>query len=314
MRLRLVLFFNTLLITAGFALPARAVAPTFSFPVARAPHALALDPNLSDPAWQAGKVPNDGRWTNVTTRSPVDPVTAYLLYDDRYLYVGFDVKQAGVPIVATQSTNDVGFGSDDFVAVGIDTSGTGAQVYYFETTPKGVRYQQASENSRYRPSWQSAAKIDGSDWKAVMLIPLEAMRLRAGPSQSWKIGFFRNVASRGEHITWAYDPIMSDFPSGQWPAFYDLRFWPTLTGLDIKSSVAARPQPRAEIYSLGSAGFDHDQYQQAGGSFMQQRTRSVGLDLSYPITPTINFVGTLNPDFSNVEIDQQTIAPQEFAR
>ena len=42
--------------------------------------------------------------------------------------------------------------------------------------------------------------------------------------------------------------------------------------------------------------------------------RSFGGDLSYPITATTRFVGTLNPDFSNVEIDQQTIAPQEFQR
>ena len=42
--------------------------------------------------------------------------------------------------------------------------------------------------------------------------------------------------------------------------------------------------------------------------------RWFGGDLSYPLTPTIRFVGTLNPDFSNVEIDQQTIAPQEFQR
>ena len=42
--------------------------------------------------------------------------------------------------------------------------------------------------------------------------------------------------------------------------------------------------------------------------------RSFGGDVSYPITPTIRFVGTLNPDFSNVEIDQQTIVPQEFQR
>jgi hypothetical protein len=42
--------------------------------------------------------------------------------------------------------------------------------------------------------------------------------------------------------------------------------------------------------------------------------RWYGGDVSYPLTPTIRFVGTLNPDFSNVEIDQQTIAPQEFQR
>ena len=306
---------NTLVLFFGFVVGAQAaVPPTFSFSVVKAPHALALDPALLDPAWQAGKVPNDGHWMNVTTRTAVDPVTTYLLYDDKNLYVGFDVRQDGMPIVATQSTNDVGFGTDDFVAVGIDTSGAGSQAYFFETTPKGVRYQQASENARYRPTWQSAASSSGGEWKAVMIIPLDVMRLRGGDAQTWRIGFFRGIASRAEHLSWAYDPIMQDQGGGNWPSFNDLRFWPSASGLAIKAGVAARPQPRAEIYGLSSSGFDREQFQQSDGQFHFQKTRSVGLDLSYPITPTINFVGTVNPDFSNVEVDQQTIAPQEFAR
>jgi hypothetical protein len=36
--------------------------------------------------------------------------------------------------------------------------------------------------------------------------------------------------------------------------------------------------------------------------------------VTYPFTNTLAFVGTLNPDFSNVEQDQATIAPQEFQR
>jgi len=58
----------------------------------------------------AGKVPNgDGPWENVTTRAPAKfATTAYLLYDDKNLYIGFKSEQAGVPIVATQTTNDVG--------------------------------------------------------------------------------------------------------------------------------------------------------------------------------------------------------------
>ncbi len=94
----------------------------FSFTVAKAPHPLQLDPGLADPAWEAGKVPNgDGPWENVTTRAPATlATTAYLLYDDKNLYVGFKAEQSGVPIVATQTTNDVGFGIDDFVGIGLD--------------------------------------------------------------------------------------------------------------------------------------------------------------------------------------------------
>ncbi|HEV3022505.1 MAG TPA: hypothetical protein VGX76_08555, partial [Pirellulales bacterium] len=135
--------------------------PKFSFPAARTAHPLPLDPSLSDPAWQAGLVPNgSGGWQNVTTRGPAsDATTAYFLYDDHYLYVAFKAAQEPSSIVATQTTNDVGFGVDDFVGIGIDTSGAGSQAYYFETTPRGVHYQQAAENTRYRPRWQAASAI-----------------------------------------------------------------------------------------------------------------------------------------------------------
>lgn len=315
MKSRLVLLCSILLV-AGFAskAAAAAVSPTFSFPVVRAPHPLPLDPAMSDPAWQAGRVPGGAPWENVTTHRPADdPTDVFMLYDDSNLYVGFVSGQPSAPIVATQTTNDVGFGTDDFVAVGIDTSGSGSQAYLFETTPRGVRYEQASENVRFRPNWQSAAVTERDTWRAVMIIPLSTMRLRSGARQNWRVGFFRSIAVRAEHLSWAYDPIMQDLGAGSWPSFGDLRFWPSASGIEL-STAAMRPKPRLEMYGLSSSGAARDQYQQADGSFQSQRTRSLGADLSYPITPTISFVGTANPDFSNVEIDQQTIAPQEFPR
>jgi len=273
---------------------------------------MALDPSLADPAWQTGKVPDGAVWTDVTTRGNApDVTTAYFLYDDTNLYVAFVASQKA-PIVATQTTNDVGFGTDDFVAVGIDTSGAGSQAYLFETTPRGVRYQQATENVRYRPDWKAAAKVGAGEWRAVMIIPLSAMRIHAGTS-AWRIGFFRGVAASAEHYTWAFDGLMLDAGAGNWPTFNDLRYWPSVS-VSLAKGTAVRPKPRLEVYALSSSGEDRSYYQQADGTFFPEPTRYYGADLSLPVTSTINFVGTLNPDFSNVEIDQQTIAPQEFER
>jgi hypothetical protein len=313
--LRSVLFVATALALACGAARA-SVAVRFTFTVARAPHPLPLDASLADPAWAAGLVPNgSGPWQNVTTRSPSRfATTAYLLYDDKNLYVAFKADQPGVPIVATQTANDVGFGIDDFVGVGIDTSGSGSQVYYFETTPRGIRYEQANENVRFRPRWRSAATIGSGAWSAVLIIPLDVIRVPRGGKQSWRFQFVRGIAARGEHLSWVWDPIMQDAPSGTWPLFVpDTRFWPA-GNLDLAASAAARPQPRADIYGLASIGEDRDLFQQANGTFLPMSARPYGGDLSYPITPTIRFVGTLNPDFSNVEIDQMTIVPQEFER
>ena len=299
------------------AAPAGAeVSAGFSFPVARTPHPLPLDPSLADPAWAGGLVPNGGAlWMNVTTRSPArQPTAVYLLYDDRNVYVGFKAEQTGLPIVATQTTNDVGFGLDDFVGVGIDTSGAGSQAYYFETSPRGVRYEQANENVRYRPRWQSAAQMTADGWSAVMIIPLAVLRVPHAGRQDWRLQFVRAIAARGEHQVWAWSPLMQDAAAGTWPTFIDTRFWALARGLSIASSSAARGRPRADIYGLESIGEDRNVFEQADQEFLPEKARNVGVDVSYPFTPTISFVGTLNPDFSNVEIDQQTIAPQEFQR
>lgn len=295
-----------------------AVTAQTSIPAARAAHPLPPDPAISDPEWQRGAMPAAGGFEDLTTRTVAPLATSvWMLYDSSNLYVAFRAEQAGVPIEATQSTNDVGFGTDDFAGVAVDTSGAGSHVYFFEVTPRGVRYEQASENARYRPHWQAVARVSGSSWSAVLIIPLRVMRIHPGSPQMWRINFIRSVAATGEHYTWAYDGLMQDGTVGHdWPTFRDARFWAAWSGILVNASLlkAARPQPRLEIYGLESAGRDRDVFQQAGGSFAPQSVRMAGLDASYPLTPTINFVGTLNPDFSNVEIDQQTIAPQEFRR
>jgi hypothetical protein len=300
---------------AAQATPAHAaVSSSFSFPVARASHPLPLDPSLSDPSWQSGKVPRDADWQNVTTRTrAAERTDVYLLYDDANLYAAFVAYQPAAPIIATQSTNEVGFGTDDFVGLGVDTSGAGSQAYLFEVTPRGVHYEQATENARYRPAWRSAAEVERGVWRAVLIVPLSDMRLRGEKRQNWRVAFFRSIAARGEHLSWAYDPTMQDLGSGSWPTFGDLRFWPGISGVEL-TSAAARPKPRLELYALSSSGGDRALYQQADGAFQFEKTRSFGADVSYPLTRTINAVGTINPDFSNVEIDQQTIVPQEFQR
>jgi len=303
------------LVLTGLNAPAAAsVTAAQSFPAVAAPHPLTLDPTMSDPAWSTGALPQSGTFQNLTTRQPAAfPTGVSLLYDNQNLYVGFSAEQASTPITATQSANDIGFGIDDFVGIGIDPSGNGSQVYFFETTPRGVRYQQASENTRYRPVWQAAAKIIGTKWNAVMIIPLKILKIGAGSEHTFKLNFVRGVAATGEHYSWAYDGVMQDQPPGAGPASNEARFWPALSG--IKGAAGGtRPRPRADIYVLSSTGESRKLFAQANGAFLPQDIRNAGVDFTVPLTGTINFVGTANPDFSNVEIDQETIAPQEFRR
>ena len=297
------------------AMPAGAVTgPGGSYPAVRTDKPPALDPALTDPAWDKAVVATELQ--TVTTQRP----SAYgarfmLLYDDTNLYVGMKLQQAGVPMTASQSANDVGFGLDDFAGIGIDPSGNGGQVYFFMTTPRGTRYQQSTESVRFAPPWTAAARQNADGWSAMMVIPLKVLRRPSGAVQTWRFDFVRRIAALNVNESWAYDATMNDGGggTGSFPQPADARFWPRLTDLKIAGAPARRP-PRAEFYALGSAGEDRRRFQQAGGDFVQTGARNVGADVVVPITGTASFVAAVAPDFSNVEVDQQTIAPQEFRR
>ena len=298
--------------TEGAAVAATGAAA--SFPAVRAGAAPPLDPTLQDPVWRTA-VDASGL-ESITTQKP-SALGAHMrvLYDDRNLYVGVTLDQRGVPITATQSANGVGFGLDDFAGIGIDTSGNGAEVYYFLTTPQGTRYQLASESARYAPPWTAVAtRVDGG-WSGMLVIPLKALRTNAQPIQSWRFNFVRRIAALDLNQSWAYDPLMNDGGGGtsNFPSFTDARYWPMLTDLHLPVGGAKRA-PRAEVYALGSGGGDRHRFQSADGNFVETGARPAGADVVVPITGTSAFVAAIAPDFSNVEVDQQTIAPQEFRR
>ncbi len=294
---------------------AAAMAPAQAVVAVRAASAPPLDASLADPVWGSALTATD--FSNaVTHRSAALPTTAKLLYDDKNLYVGFVCGQGDVPLTQTQSVNDVGYGVDDAVTIGIDASGSGARTYTFSVTPRGVRYETSSESARYQPPWTAVAQPAPGGYRVMMVIPLADLRLQRGATQSWRIEFARRIAATGDLYTWAYDPASDAYCANNQVSanlYCDSTRWPVLTGIRIAGS-APHPRPYADVYGLASGGSDHDVYETVPGAFGTEKTRPLGVDLTYPITSTLSFVGTLDPDFSNVEADQTTIAPQEFVR
>jgi len=275
-----------------------------SFAAIAAPQPPSTDPSLADPIWKTGVTATD--FIDFTTRkSAPHATTAYVLYDATHLYVGFVCEQRNVPLVATTTVNDSGSSVDDGVTVELDTSGVGKRTYTFGVNPHGVRFESSSESARFRPQWAAIAAPTAQGWNAQLVIPLEVLRGEPGATQSWRINLTRHLSQTNEDYTWAYDPTASSFD--------DPTFWPLLTNIAVAAH-ATRPKPHADVYGLASGGTDRKQFQTASGNFSAQNPRTTGLDLSIPFTNTLAFVGTLNPDFSNVEVDQQTIAPQEFRR
>ncbi len=250
-----------------------------------------LDPAAA-PAWQSATSVKL-TWDTTHGRITTEPSSAWVSTDGRALYVRFEVAQREA-VAAAQQTNDVGQGSDDAVWVDLWPGGTSGYYYQFQATPNGTHYEYSSENTSFSPTWESHGAMHAGGYTVTMRIPLDVIR-GAAPGRPWKVQFVRYIHATGEYQVWSYDTTQTS-PDDSTRA--------GTMKLAVLSVTPARPKPRAAVYALGEAA-----PKTVGGS-----TSRVGADISIPITPTASFYATFHPDYSNVELDQQSIAPTVTAR
>lgn len=224
-------------------------------------------------------------------RKAEEPTLVSVTQDQNALILSVEAKQKE-PITATQTTNGAGVLNDDNITVFLFPQGTTGFAYTFSANPHGARYQTSSENAAYSPEWNASAKTTADGYAVVMRIPFDIMR--TGGSTSWKAQVSRTIVATNSNPVWC-DNSPQDVP-------FDPAFAGTFDGIEVKNvAQSARPKPRLALYGLG---------QMQPGS----NTSRLGADLSVPFTATASFLATLHPDYSNVEIDQQTIAPTAFPR
>jgi hypothetical protein len=229
-----------------------------------------------------------------TYRRPAADVTdVRVAQDSSALLITFDAPQSE-SITATQTSNGPGVLNDDYVGVYLWPKGRDGFAYSFMANPRGTTYQTSSENSSYTPRWTAGASRTSSGYRVTMAIPLDA--IRAGGSTTWRAQFVRAVVATGALDVWSYSATQSSATDPSFAGF--------LAQIDMRTSSKAAPRARgrAQFYGLAESAAAS----QGGG------TSRFGADFSLPITPTVSFVGTVHPDYSNVEVDQQTIAPSAF--
>jgi hypothetical protein len=262
---------------------------------------IALPPLTAEPpidgrigsAW--GPAASASLATDFTNRRPADEATtARIAQRGNALYVAFDVSQRE-PIVATTVTNGSSVTSDDYVEVALSPNGPLGFQYAFYANPTGARYQTSSENSAYTPPWEAAVVRRDGGYTVTMRIPLSI--IRSGGRTEWRAQFVRATVHANALDVWAFDAHASSVA--------DATYFGTIADVGkTAGSEASRPRPRAQIYGLGELTTKAN-----GGD-----TSRVGADFALPIASTASILASIHPDYSNVEIDQQSIAPTAFLR
>jgi hypothetical protein len=270
---------------------ARADASQFSVTIAHVDSPPNIDGTLTDPIWQKASHVQLG-WDFQFRRPAAEKTDAYIMSDDRSLYVAIVAEQSE-PITATLHTNDVALAADDLVRVYLFPGGDHGFEYFFVATPIGTHNEFSSENSSFAPAWSSAGTRTPTGYIITMRIPLTVMR--GDGRQTWRLQIERAVHLTGQDYEWAHDPSQSGVDNSLFVGY--------LTGMNAVTS-STHTKPRIGVYALGQIGSAT-----AGGD-----TSHMGADLALPITPTSSFFSTLHPDYSNVDLDQQTISPTAFNR
>jgi hypothetical protein len=271
--------------------PASAAPPGTSIDVP----VLSATPSMNgvvDSSWSsAAKLTLDMDFTY--KRPAAEPTTVYVGQNGGYIDVAFVATQRE-PLTEIQETNGSSVQDDDYVAVALNPQGTQGFSYIFYANPRGARFQTSSENTAYSPQWVAAGVRTPDGYNVTMRIPFGV--IRNGGSTRWYAQFGRNVVATNSLDAWTYSPNASNFTD---PSFFGI-----LQNMGAQAVSSSRPQPRFQPYLLGELAS-----RSVGGD-----TSRVGLDAAIPVAPTISFVASLHPDYSNVEIDQQTIAPTAFPR
>jgi hypothetical protein len=276
----------------------------------RAEGAIRIDGDLSDPGWKTAATvsafvegqPGDNTPAKVKT-------IAYLTYDDRYFYIGVRCEDPNPQTIrAPYVERDNVLGTDDNVAVFLDTRNDHRTAMEFRVNPRGIQadgiYNDAGATEDFSPDYfyDTAAKIDSGGWSAEYAIPFSSLRYPDRPDQTWNILIWRN------------------YPRDFRYAFYNAPVPRNSNCLVCHATPIAGLTGLPHAGHLVAAPYVTDQQTEnpAGpiGSPLERAPfrKEAGLDVKWTPAADNAVDMTINPDFSQVESDvAQITANQRFA-
>jgi hypothetical protein len=255
---------------------------------------IKIDAELNEPAWSTAvtttafhlKFPNDNG-------SPRQTTEAKVTYDNEFLYIAFIAYHNGNHIVQSLK-RDIGHDDNDGVAVMLDPVNQRTNGFFFVVNAYNVQSEDLLSgdggglNFSWDNKWHSATRRLADRWIAEIAIPFKTLRYEAGKKE-WGINFLRVDMASNEYSTWARVP--RNFFT------YDLGY----TGVLLWDEPPPPPGSNISFIPYVTTGFNADnQNKQA-----VEGSGNAGFDAKVAVSSALNLDLTVNPDFSQIEVDQQ---------
>ena len=268
-----------------------------SFVVKHISESITADGILDESIWDTAESTSD-----YNQYFPLDTVKAQhqseikILYDDKNLYVGIKGYSIGKNYALQSLKRDFrGSGSDSF-SVLFDTYNDGTNAFLFGINPNGVRREALISNGgtdrrgfnlSWDVKWQGDSKIYDDHFTAEMIIPLTSLKFEEGATK-WRFNSYRIDTQSNERSSWTRVP--------QNQLIFNLAFMGEMV---FEKPLGKSKTPLAiipYINAISQKDFETD---------IGRNNVKVGGDAKVSIGNNLNLDLTLNPDFSQVEVDDQ---------
>ena len=256
---------------------------------------IQLDGILDEVIWDQAEIATDF-WQMFPTDSlrSTNTTTVKLLYDDTHIYIGAKAIGIGADFMVSSLKRDFSARSNDNVTFLFDTFRDGQNAFLFGVNAYGVQREGlisdrgvaiSGFNLTWDIKWLAESTINGDSFTIEIAIPLNSIKYPEG-SQRWGFQSYRYDMQSNERSSW------SPVPQNQIPV--NLGF---LGELVFEKPLSKNKTPLYLIpYTniLSSNDFSANP---------TSNSITLGGDLKIAVGNGLNLDVTLNPDFSNVEVD-----------
>ena len=218
-----------------------------------------------------------------------------MAYDDRHLYLSAICYHGDVPgpYMVESLRRDWSFGNNDNFIFFLDTFDDQTNGFTFGVNAAGAQwdgllYEGSKANLSWDNKWTSAVKTYADRYEVEIAIPFKSLRYKKG-IKKWGVNFSRLDLKTTEKSSWT--PIPRQFPTASL----------ALTGVLLWDDEPPSSGPNISLipYALGGISRDYE-------TKTPTSTRhDIGVDGKVAIGSALNLDLTVNPDFSQVDVDQQ---------
>lgn len=258
---------------------------------------ILVDGNLKEESWQNAEI-SQNFWNLLDTGHAKLNTQVKVSYDDKNLYIGVICFTPSKPFVQTLKRDTDPWDNEGFFVV-LDPMNEKRSGYIFGVNANGAQSEGIIEvndmSLDWNTKWYAETKHFTGYYTIEISIPFSSVRFNLS-NKSWGINFIRSDMHTNQYSNWAHVPL-------QWNGF-NLNFAGQLNFETVRQKVSSAKNI-IQPYLASLLVKDY--------SIAENKAKyNAGIDAKLAITPSLNLDLTANPDFSQIEVDQQIINLNRF--